>query len=240
MSPCYEDHKWRVESAIRRRNIPRINMVKVLKVEIEEEEQNISSYWKVLMMMFGIQVIMTWLYNQCRKRRSEDKKCQEDSISEETINSEKAPSNSSEEYEEFELISSEGIEDKEEPKEKTINQSIFITRTGYAFHFSKECNHLNGRASYERTPCEDCAEKTKENLMKDNDKRNRRSTKVYITQRDKHYHDPSCEKVWNQRDKSERFKCLDCRWMKEDDEATTLRRRIKETVKEGEARSSTD
>ena len=76
--------------------------------------------------------------------------------------------------------------------------------------------------------------------MKDNDKRNRRSTKVYITQRDKHYHDPSCEKVWNQRDKSERFKCLDCRWMKEDDEATTVRRRIKENLKEGEARSSTD
>jgi hypothetical protein len=100
---------------------------------------------------------------------------------------------------------------------------------------------MNQRTSYERTPCEDCAEKTKENLRKDIDKRNRQSTKIYITQRDKHYHDPSCEKVWNQRDKSERVKCLDCQWNeKEDDEAITVRRRIKENLKEAKARSSTD
>jgi hypothetical protein len=36
-------------------------------------------------------------------------------------------------------------------------------------------------------------------------------------------------------------KCLDCQWNeKEDDEAITVRRRIKENLKEAKARSSTD
>ena len=214
-------------------------MIKVLKVEFEEEEkeQDPFKYLKGFLMMIAGQIIITWLYNQCQKRRTKESPKKEPVI-EEIDDQKDAASNSSEEFEEFELIAHESIEEEAEPKKD--QQIIFITRTGYAFHLKRECEHVVQRHSYERIPCEDCAEKTRNTLKKEITKGNRELAKIFITQKDRCYHDPSCEKVWNQRDKSGRVKCLDCQSSekKDDSDEPSLRRRLKKDSKDSESRSS--
>ncbi len=64
----------------------RINMVKVIKVELEEEEPSFQSYWKGVLMLFGVQLITSWLYSQCQKRRAKKKNTKEEDVAEEEIN----------------------------------------------------------------------------------------------------------------------------------------------------------
>ena len=52
---------------------PRINMVKVIKVELEEEDEDFSKHWKSFLVLMGAQLIMSWLYAQCQRRRSKAK-----------------------------------------------------------------------------------------------------------------------------------------------------------------------
>ena len=114
-------------------------MVKILKVEVEEEEQSFTSYWKGSLMMLGVQLIIAWLYTQCQRRKPKEKNQTEDRPVEE-ISLEDTTSNSSEE---FELIASDSVEEETKPRSQVNYQSIFITRTGYAFHLNKECDHMN-------------------------------------------------------------------------------------------------
>ena len=140
------------------------------------------------------------------------------------------------------MIANERIDEEEEPKS---GQSIFITRHGETYHLSEECIHLDQRPHYERIPCEECLDKTKESMKKETTKKEREETKIYITQKDRHYHDPSCEKLWTVRHKSKKVKCLDCQWKekKDVDSPSQTRRRgateTKGTSKGSGSRSST-
>ena len=101
------------------------------------------------------------------------------------------------------------------------------------------------RPQYERIPCKACQEKTKDSLKQDTTKKHRDEPKIYITQKDRHYHDSSCEKLWTVRHKSKKVKCLDCQWneKKDVDSTSQIRRRrateAKGTSKGSGARSST-
>jgi hypothetical protein len=217
-------------------------MVKVIKVELEDEDEDFSKYWKSFFILIGTQLIMSWLYSQCQRRRStkKNKVEVEEYTEEELLVQSEDEGNSSEE---FELIANESVED--EVERTTLNQRIFITRQGDTYHLSEECVYLDQRPRYERTPCEDSLDKTKEPAKKETTKKECEETKIYITQKDRYYHDPSCEKLWTVRHKSKKVKCLDCQWKekKDVDSPSQTRRRgateTKGTSKGSGSRSST-
>ena len=84
---------------------PRVKTLKIVKVEVEEEE-NYGRFMKTLVAAVGCQLLLNWLYGKCQKRLKGQKKSQE--VEEET----------DEEDEDFEIVSAGTGESPEDlPKE---------------------------------------------------------------------------------------------------------------------------
>jgi hypothetical protein len=86
-----------------------------------------------------------------------------------------------------------------------------VTRTGEAYHLTKDCKKLMNYASYERFPCKDCRAASKKILdFKQSSSSNRKETTLFISTKDQKYHDPSCERLWGSRSKDKRIRCIEC------------------------------
>jgi len=125
----------------------------------------------------------------------------------------------------------EGVEAPKEPPSESDGRTIIITRAGEKYHLEKGCKNLTNYAHYERFPCKECEERTKEVLdIKESSSSNRSETALFISTKDQKYHHPSCERLWGSRSKDRRVRCLDC----ESDELTLkwARSRAEEKNKE--------
>ena len=84
---------------------PRINTIKVLKVDLEEEEESDSKWLKHFLLTISAQVIIQFLYGSCSRRRREQK----EKITEDESKSGGDESFEDDEEEEFEFIQGETV-----------------------------------------------------------------------------------------------------------------------------------
>jgi len=143
------------------------------------------------------------------------------------------------EDEEFELISHAGTgeapeaqEEEEKPtedqvkdrEEKLQDQSIFVTRSGEAFHTYRKCGHLKNYMVYERTPCQRCHYRSKHIIKRESVHRSEferwlEGDVLTLTTKDQYYHHPECKVARQSKSKDRRTKCLDCiKWFEAKEE----------------------
>jgi hypothetical protein len=160
---------------------PRINTIKVLKVDLEQEEESSSNWLKHLLLTVSVQVIIQFLYGSCSRRRREQKeKITEDeskSGGDESVKNRYI----SDEEEEFELIQEENKNPEETPQESQASGSqedpnqgkeskdegkvIFVTKYGEVYHLHEDCDKTKGYAKYKRSTCKKCKEQSKEAMQ---------------------------------------------------------------------------
>ncbi len=180
---------------------PRINAIKVLKVDLEEEEENNSTWLKNLLLTLSAQVIIQFLYGSCARRRREKK----EGIAEEESKTGGDDSAEDDEEDEFELIQEDSNPEetpqdtgargsqedpKEDPKERRCEsreegRTLFVTKYGEVYHLQEDCEKTKGYTKYQRFPCKECKEQSKEVLrIAGSSGSNREGTALYVTPKD--------------------------------------------------------
>jgi DNA-directed RNA polymerase subunit H (RpoH/RPB5) len=180
---------------------PRINTIKVLKVDLEQEEESNSKWLKHLLLTVSVQVIIQFLYGSCSRRRREQKeKITEDeskSGGDELVKNRQI----SDEEEEFELIQEENKNPEETPQENQASGSqedpiqgkesedegkvIFVTRYGEVYHLHEDCDKTKGYAKYRRSTCKKCKEQSKEVMQSTGSSSSTQRPQEWIEQRGK-------------------------------------------------------
>jgi DNA-directed RNA polymerase subunit H (RpoH/RPB5) len=180
---------------------PRINTIKVLKVDLEQEEESSSKWLKHLLLTVSVQVIIQFLYGSCSRRRREQKeKITEDesrSGGDELVKNRHI----SDEEEEFELIQEENKNPEETPQENQASGSqedpvqgkepedegkvIFVTRYGEVYHLHEDCDKTKGYAKYKRSKCKKCKEQSKEAMQSTGSSSSTQRPQEWIEQRGK-------------------------------------------------------
>ena len=147
---------------------PRINTIKVLKVDLEEEE-NDSKWLNNFLLAVSVQVIIQFLYGSYSRRRREQK----EKITADESKSGGDESIEEDEEEEFELIQGEASKPEETPKDSQARGSqedpkdhrseseeegkiLFVTRYGEVYHLHEDFEKTKGYAKYQRFPCKVC------------------------------------------------------------------------------------
>ncbi len=156
---------------------PRINTIKVLKVDLEEEEESDSKWLMKFLLTVSAQVIIQFLYGSCSRRRKEQK----EKITEEESKSGGDESVEDDEEDEFELIrektsspeetpqDSEARGSQEDPKERRCESReegriLFVTKYGEVYHLQEDCEKNKAYVKYQRFPCKECKAQSKEVL----------------------------------------------------------------------------
>ena len=202
---------------------PRINAIKVLKVDLEEEEESESKWLKNFLLTVSAQVIIQFLYGSCSRRRKEQK----EKITEDESKSGGDESNEDEE-DEFELIQeenpnpeetpqdSEARGSQEDPKERRCESKeegriLLVTKFGEVYHLQEDCEKTKGYKKYQRFPCKECKAQSKEILKNlESSSSHREGTALYVTMKDQCYHHPTCPRMLKWKHKSKRVRCLIC------------------------------
>jgi len=202
--------------------VPRINAVKVIKVEVEDDESEAEiakRFLKTVLAAVGVQIILNWLYGRCKRRALKSKTEEvctddEDAVSDEDFElvSEAGTGGAPEEARKEEKDQKNPDPEKDEERE---GQKIYVTRNGEAFHVKKTCGHLKHSVFVERSPCERCHYRTK--AIVGIGSQTRPPIEVYfegseicLTTTDQKYHHESCKEVRRMKTKDKRTKCLDC------------------------------
>jgi len=179
----------------------RINTIKVLKVDLEQEEESSSKWLKHLLLTVSVQVIIQFLYGSCSRRRREQKeKITEDkskSGGDELVKNRQI----SDEEEEFELIQEENKNPEETPQDSQASGSqddpiqgkesedegkvIYVTKYGEVYHLHEDCDKTKGYAKYKRSTCQKCKEQSKEAMQSTGSSSSMQRPQEWIEQRGK-------------------------------------------------------
>ena len=202
---------------------PNIRAIKVVKVNVEEEEdfkESIKRFVITAVASLIIQMTLPWIYNRCRKRNQTTRKEPKEDFEEESLGCDMDIRSS--EDDEFEMISLKSSDDESsKPKFKPSDDAvevrreeqkvIYVTRSGEKYHLQSDCKNTTSYVIFERTPCETCKDQSKKVLtVEESSSSNRSETRLFISTKDRHYHHPSCEKMWTSRSKDPRIRCIDC------------------------------
>ena len=171
-------------------------------------------------------MIIQFLYGSCSRRRREQK----EKVAEKESKS-GGDDSAEDEEDEFELIQEDSNPEetpqdtgargsqedpKEDPKERRCEsreegRTLFVTKYGEVYHLQEDCEKTKGYTKYQRFPCKECKEQSKEVLrIAGSSGSNREGTALYVTPKDQCYHHPTCPKMLKWKYKIKRVRCLIC------------------------------
>jgi hypothetical protein len=191
---------------------PRMKAIKVLKVEVEDNENESSKFLKTVFAAVACQAAATWIYSKCQRRNrtvvltegaDEDPDCEASNKDETSSDEEEEKPRTEEKYPKTKA-------EQRTQKSEVKDDVIYITRNGERFHVSKDCVHMKKYNHHQRVPCELCKSATQAIIeRKVSSSSQNDSNVIYLSLKDQKYHHEECPKV-STKHKDKRSKCKDC------------------------------